>query len=243
MIGLKRWRRPARDIALIAAFLTALSFLPPDTSLEDRQAAGFLRYCVGDVKSPLIREGETDAAGPELALMQKVAQDLGLELRLVEAKNMGRSFNPADWNISRGQCDVLGGGLGDSKANRGFGTLLPTGAHLGLVLVGTETLPPAGSEIGIYMGNSGFDRLRLSAWMRGAHYRARLLRDGKDFQTWLGKGGLAITSSLTQLPQGQPVIDLPEAAAESIDLALILWRGDTTFTRAFRQALARASNQ
>ncbi|MDN3710687.1 hypothetical protein QWZ10_00505 [Paracoccus cavernae] len=133
MGGWRRWRRPARDIAVIAALLAGLSFLPPDTSFAERQKQGVLRFCVPDRDNALIRADDVGRPGPELRLMEGVAARLGLKLQLVEVANMGRSFNPRDWQIGRGQCDLLGGGLADSPANRGFLTLLPNGGRIALV--------------------------------------------------------------------------------------------------------------
>ena len=49
-----RWLQAGFNIALVAALLTAISFLPPDTSLADRQRSGVLKVCVPATYPPLI---------------------------------------------------------------------------------------------------------------------------------------------------------------------------------------------
>ncbi len=227
-------RRALIDIALIAALLAGLSFLPPDTSLGDRQRQGVLRFCVGDAASPLVQDG-----GPERALMQGVADRMGLRLQLQEVPSIGRSFNPRDWQVGRGQCDVLGGGLADSATNRDFLTLIPNGQRLGLVRVGQGDLPAPGDQIGVMVGSAGFDRVRLSSWLRQQGLRAVPLASAQKLAEWLDQGGQAIVPTLVHLPRRVAVHDLPAAASANSDLAFGLWRGDMTFTRAFRRALQR----
>ena len=238
----KRWARPFRDIAMIAAGLAALSFLPPDTSLSEREAVGSLRFCVPSLNSALLRDPQTGEPAHELQLMQSVADGLGLTLRVVENGNMGRSFNPADWHISRGQCDVLGGGLADTPTNRGFLTLLPTGERIGLVLTVNEE-PPTGSEVGVFMGSAGLDRVKLSAWMRGKGWRAKPIRDAGELSTWIAAGKPAIASTLNEFPAGTVQNLLPDEASTVSDLAFGLWRGDMTLTRAVREQLTKHRNK
>lgn len=225
-------RRALIDIALIAAALAGLSFLPPDTSLADRQRQGVLRFCVGDAASPLVHDG-----GPELSLMQDAAKAMGLRLQLQEVPSIGRSFNPRDWQVGRGQCDVLGGGLADSATNRDFMTLIANGQRLGLVRVGQGDLPAPGDRIGVMVGSAGFDRIKLSSWLRAQDLRPVPLATPQKLAEWLHGGGQAIVSTLQPLPVGLPVHDLPPEAQASTNLAFGLWRGDLTLTRAFRRAI------
>lgn len=237
--GWRRWRKPATDIALIAAFLAALSYLPPDTSLADRETQGVLRFCFPDPASGLIRADQPDGPGPELALMQAIARDLNLSLHLQPVPNMGRSFNPRDWQVGRGQCDILGGGLADSDANRGFLTLLPNGGRIGLVRIGAQTPPPSGTEVGVFMGSAGLDRVRLSTFLRAAGWRPRPLANSAELAAWIAAGHETIASNLAELPENLVLHDLPEAAGETKHLAFGMWRGDVTLTRAVRSALQK----
>ncbi|RRH70303.1 hypothetical protein [Falsigemmobacter faecalis] len=238
----KGWRRPLRDISLLAGFLAAVSFLPADTSLAERQASGQLRYCVADQNSPLIRDPAAGGPGPELRLMQAAAGRLGVQLRLVEVANIGRSFNPADWNLTRAQCDVLGGGLADSAANRGFMTLIPTGQQIALRRSGTAEEPPPGTKVGVFAGTAGLDRVRLSGFMRSRGWQPVPLRREADLRAWIAGGAPAIFLSLTPLPEGTAHHPLAAEAGEVRDLVFGLWRGDTTFTRAFREAISQGGD-
>ncbi|WP_162784778.1 hypothetical protein [Paracoccus suum] len=235
----RRWRKPALDIGLIAALLLAVSFLPPDTSLAERRKQRVLRFCVPDLASPLVAADQPGAPGPELRQMQAVAARLGLPLQTVAIANMGRSFNPRDWQIGRGQCDIIGGGLADSSANRDFLTLLPNGGRIAMVRAGPAAELPKGAEIGVFMGSAGLDRLRLSGWLRAQGWRARPLATQAALDAYLRGGGTALASTLTPLPPDTKVADLPPEAAESQSLAFGLWRGDVTLTRAVRRALSQ----
>lgn len=236
---LRHWKRPLRDIGLIAAFLVAVSYLPADTSLRERQKTGVLRFCVADVTSPLVTDPVSGGPGPELAQLTAAAAALDLRVQLIQAANIGRSFNPADWNISRGQCDLLGGGFADTAPNRGFMTLIPTGGQLSLLRTGEAAAPPAGSEVGIYLGSAGTERVRLSGWMRSQGWRAVPLRRPEDLQAWLRRNAPVVTTSLTPLPEGTATHPLPAEAGETRDLVFGIWRGDTTLTRALRTELLR----
>lgn len=237
--GWRRWRKPVIDIGVITLLLVALSHLPPDTSLSERVENGILRLCVPDRSSELIRADDATQPGYELALMQGVAQDLDLRLQVVEIANMGRSFNPRDWQIGRGQCDILGGGLADSAANRGFLTLLPNGGRIGLVRIGDSAPPARGAKVGVFMGSAGLNRVQLSSWMRAEGWQPHPLATKADLAVWLRQGSEAIASSLTPLPAGTLSHDLPAAAGESTSLAFGLWRGDVTLTHAIRAALQK----
>lgn len=230
-------RRAVLDIALIAGALALLGLLPPDTSLADRHRQGVLRFCVPDAASPLV--GTPERPGPELALMQGAARDLGLRLQLQTAPGMGRAFNPRDWQVGRGQCDVLGGGLANSATNRDFLTLIPNGQALGLVRLGPGELPARGSRIGVLVGWAGFDRVRLSSWLRAQGLQPAPLADAQKLADWLGRGGQAIAPLRTPVPPGIAVHDLPQTAAQATGLAFGLWRGDVTLTRALRQSINR----
>ena len=79
--------------------------------------------------------------------------------------------------------------------------------------------------------------IRDRGWIRQQGWRARPLSDLRQLEQWLGQGRAAIASSLTPLPAGIAVQDLPPEAGPVDDLAFGLWRGDVTLTRAVRTAL------
>lgn len=233
--GFKRWRRTAIDIGVIAGFLFAISFLPPDSSRAERDKVGNLRFCVANASDPLVAAPD----GYEYALMQEVAKDLGLDLQLVEVANMGRSYNPRDWDIGRAQCDVLGGGLADSPVNNGFMAMLPNGGEVGLVRSGGPEPLQKGSEVAVYMGSAGLDRLQLSRWLRAEGLRAKPIATIPDLQAWVTAGKPAIFPSQLRLNQEVERHLLPEAAAKHYALAFGVWRGDVTLGRDIRAALQK----
>jgi len=240
--GWRRWWRPARDIGLIAGLLYAVSFLPADTSLHDRQQHGVLRFCVPDVTHPLLSDSVDRGPGPEAILVQRIADALSLQLQVVEISNMRRSFNPRDWHVSRAACDILGGGLADSETNRGFLTMIPTGAYLGMLRTGSADLPARGTEMGIHMGNAGLDRVRLSAWMRSQGWKTRNLSKVEDLSAWIGAGKPALVSTLVDLPPDVPHQPLVEIPGMNVQLALGMWKGDMTLIRAVRTAMAKQTH-
>lgn len=225
---MKRWGKPLRDIGFIALLLFGLSFLPPDTSLVERQKQGVLRYCVGDQSSPLVTSPE-GGPGPETQLVQKVADRIGVRLQVVESPDMTRAFNPRDWRLTRGRCDLVGGGLADSATNRGFMTLLPTGGRMGMVMVGE--LPPTGGQVAVYLGSAGVDRVKLSTFLRGQGLRSKPLQNLEALRAEVAAGGPVIFSTLAYVPEGVDLQPLPAEAGESYGLVLGLWRGDSTLTR------------
>lgn len=234
--GFRRWRRTFVDIGLIAGFLFAISFLPPDSSRSDRDQNGNLRFCVANAADPLVSVPD----GYEFRLMQAVATELQLRLQVIEVPNMGRSFNPRDWDIGRGQCDVLGGGLADSPTNHGFMAMLPNGGEVGLVRSGGPEPLAKGTEVGIYMGSAGLDRLQLSRWLRSEGLRAKPIGNLGELQAWIATGKPAIFPSQVALAQDVERHLLPDAAAKHYALAFGVWRGDVTLGRDIRAALQKA---
>lgn len=233
----QRWKQPLRDIAVISLGLFAVSFLPPDTSLSDVKSRGVIRLCVPDRQSPLI--GADSDPGPELRQMQAVAAVLRVRLQVNEVPDMGRSFNPRNWQLTRGQCDLVGGGLAVTGATRDFLTLLPNGGRIELLRFGEGDTPVRGIEVGVLTGAAGLDRVRLSGFMRAEGWRPRLLENPAQLAQIVRSGGQAIASSLTELPEDLPRHALPPEAGDASDLAFGLWRGDVTLTRAVRNALEK----
>lgn len=226
--GWKRWRRPILDINLIAVLLATLSSLPPDTSLAERRKQGVLRYCVPDSKDMLFEA--------ERQLAKGIARQLGLKLQPQTVDNMGRSFNPRDWNLNRSQCDIIGG-IADTATNRNFLMLLPNGGRIALVRAGPATPPPRGAEMGVFLDVAGLDRIRLATYLRKQGWRTRPLHSQDALEAWLTEGKQAVLSTQTRLPAGVQTHSLPPDASEVTELAFGLWRGDVTLIRAVRHAL------
>ena len=241
-----RWLRAAFNIAFVAALLTAISFLPPDTSLADRQKAGVLKVCVPASYPPLIT-GDPARPGFDAELVDAVAKELGLRLTLNVLPSIGKDFNPRNWFLTRAQCDVVAGGVADTEQTRGFLQTLPTAAETGWVGISPSgSMPAAGSVVGVLPGTSGLDRLALSGWLRQQGLRARLMRSQAEFLQALQSGDVTagiterfVAGSLDLDTKALPMFWLDGTRFPHFRMALGLWKGDQTLKRAVGDALER----
>ena len=78
-----RWLQAGLNIAIVAGLLAAVSYLPPDTSLQDRQRDGVLKVCVPASYPPLIT-GDPARPGFDAELADAIAKNLGLKLALID---------------------------------------------------------------------------------------------------------------------------------------------------------------
>ena len=236
-----RWWRAALNVGLIAALLYAVSFLPPDTSLQERQQSGVLKLCVPPAFPPLVT-GEPQQPGFDIEVADLIAKSIGVRLVVNTLPSMGRDFNPRNWQLTRAQCDLIGGGLTDTVQARGFLQTIPTGAATGWVAFSPQAdLPPPGSSAAILPGSSGLDRLALSTWLRAQGLRPLLMRGVDDLIRALsdGRAQIAITerfvaASIATLPPGTRMAWLPEADLPRYEMSLGLWKGDQTLMRSVR---------
>lgn len=241
-----RWLRAGLNIAFVAALLTAVSFLPPDTSLADRQKAGVLKVCVPQSYPPLIT-GDPARPGFDAELVAGVAKELGLTLALNVLPSMGKDFNPRNWFLTRAQCDLIAGGVADTEQTRGFLQTLPTGAETGWVGVSASgAMPPSGSVVGVLPGTSGLDRLALSSWLRQQGLRAKLMRSPAELAQGLQSGAIVagiterfVATSLDLDPSSFRTLWIEGPEFPHFRMALGLWKGDQTLKRAVESALER----
>ncbi len=239
-----RWLQAGLNIAFIAALLTAISFLPPDTSLADRQKAGVLKVCVPASYPPLIT-GNPAEPGYDAELVEAIANELDLRLTLNTLPAIGQDFNPRNWFLTRAQCDLVAGGVADTAQTRGFLQTIPTDAETGWVGISANgSMPASGSVVGVLPGTSGLDRLALSTWLRQQGLRAQLLRSPAQLQSSLESG--AITAAITERFVAGTIdlkentfglFWLPESIFPHYRMALGLWKGDQTLKRAVAKAL------
>lgn len=239
-----RWLRAGLNIALIAGLLTAVSFLPPDTSLRDRERAGVLKACVPPSYPPLVT-GDPLRPGYDIELLSAVAAHLKLRLQINVMSSIGMDFNPRNWLLTRAQCDVVAGGVADTDQTRSFLQTIPTDAETGWVGISRSgTLPATGSSVAVLPGTTGLDRLALSGWLRKeglAVVPARtvgqlrqVLQDGSveaGVTERFAAGDLGLTADGFQL------FWLPEATFPHYRMALGLWKGDQTLRRGIASAL------
>lgn len=238
----KRWLQVAINLAVVIALLFAVSFLPPDTSLSDRRRAGVLKLCVPPSYPPLVT-GDPARPGFDVELVSAIADRLGLKLLVNTVPAIGSDFNPRNWALTRGQCDVIAGGVADTMQTRSFLETIPTPAETGWVGISiTGRLPEAGS-VAVLPGTSGLDRLQLSGWLREQSLRVVPTRDPQQFADALASGRAAagiterfIAATLT-LPADRALFWLPGERFPRYRMALGLWKGDQTLKGAIVTAL------
>ena len=108
-------RRLARDLGgfvIVIGLLLLVTFLPPDTSLSEVEANNAIRVCVPTTYPPLVT-GNPDRPGIDIEILRAVAEYMRVELLLNPSDTMGRDFNPRNWAINRGKCQLLAGGVVD----------------------------------------------------------------------------------------------------------------------------------
>lgn len=162
----KHWRSTVINLGVILTLLVAITFLPADTSLSQIKERGVLKLCVPASYPPFVT-GDPQHPGYDIELMQAVADDIGVRLLVNKMESIGRDFNPRNWMLTRGQCDMLAGGVADTVRTRNFMQTIPTNIQLGWMLLSPEgQRPKKGDQIFVIPGNTGLNRLELSGWLR-----------------------------------------------------------------------------
>jgi ABC-type amino acid transport substrate-binding protein len=239
-----RWLQAGLNIAIVAALLAAVSYLPPDTSLQDRQRDGVLKVCVPASYPPLIT-GDPARPGFDAELADAIAKKLRLKLALNVLPSIGRDFNPRNWSLTRAQCDIIAGGVADTAQTRSFLQTIPTAAETGWVGISASgELPATGSTVAVLPGTAGLDRLALSGWMRKQGLRAQLMPSADAFARSLRDGTVAagiterfVAANLGLSPSTMQTFWLSDPAFPRYRMALGLWKGDQTLKRAVLDAL------
>lgn len=239
-----RWLQAGINIAIVAALLSAISFLPPDTSLADRQKAGALKVCVPASFPPLVT-GDAARPGFDIELVQAIAGQLNLQLAVNVLPSIGKDYNPRNWFLTRAQCDLVAGGVADTVQTRSFMQTIPTEAETGWVGISASgEMPDAGSVVAVLPGTTGLDRLALSSWLRQQGLRGQLVRSPNELTRLLASGAAAaavterFTAAELQLDStGLRMFWLDEQTFPHFAMALGLWKGDQTLRRAVAGAM------
>jgi len=240
MIRSKRKRRlqVAANLALVAAGLFAVSFLPPDNSLTEVRRTGVLKLCVPKEFPPLVQNNPQEP-GFDIELMRKVAEDIGVRLTVNLMLSMGKDFNPRNWQLTRGQCNVIAGGVADTGQTRNFLQTIPTGAETGWVaisLVGEQPKPR--STWAVWPSSAGLDRVSLSSWVREQGIRPVLMGSPAELSQLLQSGRVngaimeRFVASSIGLPRDYRMTWLEPEKFGRYQMALGLWKGDQTLFRA-----------
>ncbi|WP_290686633.1 MULTISPECIES: substrate-binding periplasmic protein [unclassified Haematobacter] len=233
----------AVPLALAVAVLAAVNLLPPDTAVEEIDAAGRLTVCAPPDLQPLVARGPA-RPGFEIALVDEAARRSGWRVSVTTNAAMTREFNPANWRISRATCRLIVGGLRDNDRSR---SLMEMGApylRSGWVWLAPpgETWPPA--TVAFTPGSVAMDRVGLGTYLRGEGVRVVPLQSAAALPRVLKEGtaSIVITDALTAgfLLDGTGLAATPLPGGPAPEgLAFGFWKGDTTLRRRMDDVLAQ----
>jgi ABC-type amino acid transport substrate-binding protein len=240
-------RKLARDLGgifMVICLMLLVTFLPPDTSLSQVEASGALRACVPTSYPPLVT-GDDQRPGVDIEILRAVADYIGVKLLLSPNEAIGRDFNPRNWAINRGMCQVLAGGVVDSTMTRSFLDTGPPYASTGWAIVAPEPLDDInGLTIGALINISGLDRIGLSSYLRDHDVTVRVMRTGQQLVDGIASGDLdagvseAMQASGIAADNGWWVAYLPDELAR-YNLVFGLWKGDLTLKRKIVEAMGQ----
>jgi polar amino acid transport system substrate-binding protein/cystine transport system substrate-binding protein/membrane-bound lytic murein transglycosylase F len=244
MLTLQRLARDLGGLAVVVGLLLLVTLLPPDTSLSEVRANHAIRACVPTTYPPLVT-GDPDRPGIDVEILRAVADYIGVELLLSPIDAIGRDFNPRNWAVNRGKCQVLAGGVVDSTLTRSFLDTGPPYAETGWAIVAPAPLEDIdGRTIGALTIISGLDRIGLAGYLRRHDVSVRVVRSGQELVDGIAGGELdgGVTEALLAgglaADNGWWVAALPDELAR-YNLVFGLWKGDLTLkrmiVRAFRQ--------
>ena len=161
-------RTPVLNVAVVVGLLAGVSLLPPYTALREAQRSETLRVCVPRALPPLV----TETGGLVIEILTALADRLGVRLVTNPSSTLSQDLNPRNWRISRAQCDLIAGGVLATEMTRAFlDTSLPF-LRTSWVRLGECDLD--GATIGVFPGSSGFDRIALGQFLRGAGAEVRI---------------------------------------------------------------------
>ncbi len=236
--------RDFSGLAVVVGLLLLVTFLPPDTSLSEVEAKGAIRACVPTAYPPLVT-GDPDRPGIDIELLRAVAGELGVRLVIATNDAIGRDFNPRHWNVTRGVCEVLAGGVVNSQLTRSFLDMGPAYAQTGWAIVAPEPLDDIeGHTLGALTLISGLDRIGLASYLRRRNVTVRVVRSGEDLAAGIAGGSLdgGVTEALLAAGLAAEkdwwTAPLPAELAR-YDLVFGLWKGDLTLKRKIVAAFAK----
>jgi len=240
-----RWLQAAFNIVLVGILLFGLSFLPPDNSLAEVREAGVLKLCVPENFPPLA-QNDPGRPGFDVELVRKAAEEIGIRVTVNVMASMGKDFNPRNWRLTRGQCNIIAGGVADTTQTRNFLQTIPTDVETGWVGISHDGAQPVqGSTWAVWPGTSGLDRLSLSSWLRERGVRPRLIRSPDELQAILDDGTVAgaiverFAATSVDTSRGYKIFWLAPERFERFRMALGLWKGDQTLYRAVQSAIQK----
>jgi len=243
MQNIRRLLRSYGAIGIVVALLLAVTFLPPDNSLQDVRNDGSISACVPATYPPLVT-GDPDRPGIDIELLEAIAERLGVTLRINTNDAIGRDINPRNWRLNRAQCLLIAGGVVDSDQTRSFLETSPAYARTGWAMVSPQ--PPGdlkALKIGILTLVSGLDRIGLANLLRSSGTKYEIVRTPEDLVAGITEhrfdAGIteALLASQLASNNGWTAAWMPPELPR-YNLVLGLWKGDLTLKRAVDAAFA-----
>ena len=236
MLTLRRLARDLGGLVVMVALMLMVSFLPPDTSLDEVEATGVLRACVPTSYPPLVT-GDPERPGIDIEILRAVAERMGVRLLLNPSDAMGRDFNPRNWAINRGKCQVIAGGVVDSALTRSFLDTGPPYARTGWAIVAPAPVEDLrGLTLGALTIISGLDRIGLASYLRRQDVTIRVVRNAQALVDEIAAGELdagvteALLAGRLAAENDLWIAALPDELAR-YNLVFGLWKGDLTLKR------------
>jgi membrane-bound lytic murein transglycosylase MltF len=231
-------------LGLIVVVLLLVGLVPPDTSLSEMHKTGTLKVCVPTTYPPLVT-GDPARPGIDIEILLAVSDYIGVELLLNPNDAIGRDFNPLNWDITRGNCQVLAGGFLDTTLIRSFLDTGPPYAQTGWAIVTPAPLKNInGMTVGVLTNISGLDRIGLSKYLRGQDVLVRVMSNRQDLVAGIAGGELdggvteALLAGWLAADNDWWATSLPDELAR-YNLVFGHWKGDLTLkqkmVQAFRQ--------
>ena len=228
-------------LGLIVVLLLLVGLVPPDTSLLEMRKTGALKVCVPTSYPPLVT-GVPAQPGIDIEILLAISDYIGVELLLSPNDAIGRDFNPLNWGITRGNCQVLAGGFVDSTLTRSFLDIGQPYVETGWAIVAPMPIEYIdGLTIGVLTNIYGLDRIGLSKYLRDQNVKIHVMRNSQDLVAAIASGELdgGVTEALLA---GWLAADkdwwtsfLPDELAR-YNLVFGLWKGDLTLKRKMVQA-------
>jgi len=227
-------------IALVLVLMFLVSFLPPDTSLSEVQADHALRACVPSAYPPLVT-GDPARPGIDIEILHAIAEYIGVELVLNPNDAIGQDFNPGHWDVNRGKCQVLAGGVVDSMLTRSFLDTGPAYLETGWAVVAKVPLKELRGTFGALTILSGLDRIGLASYLRSHGVTVKVVRSAEELAVGIANGALdgGVTESLAASQMATDknwwfALMPPELPRYNVVFGL--WKGDLTLKRKIAQA-------
>jgi polar amino acid transport system substrate-binding protein/cystine transport system substrate-binding protein/membrane-bound lytic murein transglycosylase F len=241
MLTLRQVARDLGGIVVVVGLMLLVTLLPPDTSLSEVEASNAISACVPTSYPPLVT-GDADRPGIDIEILRAVADAIGVQLLLSPNDAMGRDFNPRNWAINRGNCQVLAGGVVDSTLTRSFLDTGPPYAETGWAIVAPAPLEDIrGRAVGALTLVSGLDRIGLAGYLRRQDVTVRVVRNTQELVDGIVGGAFdagtteALLAGQLAAENGWWVASLPDELAR-YNLVFGLWKGDLTLKRKIVQA-------